>query len=602
MLHATPGQILWSCGRGAHFRSTGIFGKTGKSWLIGLLAGAAVYAFAGFLVAPRVIQLWIENPNLSGPGCRLSVQEVYVNPFTMFLSLSDATLFEQESKSLISATVAETRIWSIDRLRTGTPGRDVTIRNLVVTNTDNGERLLAVPDAFLGDLEIGARSGLIHTAHARLERPDAAITRDVGGIRHYPAWLAVPGNGRAGACISLDGLRATGGTLKIRDNTVTPAVQLVLQHIEAGALRQPGGDAEVMEVAVEARLGARGTISIEAQLRHPAGRHPDLFSMTARNVDLQALSPYARRIFGRDVVAGLGNATLLQQRHNATLRFDNHLGFDQLTLNDDADGATDDTLVPDLALALATDTTGHSAFSIQGSLGDSPERSVVSVFTDSLAARFDTLAARPFRVLAEVAGKPDAVLDEIAFLPGSAEMAPAATDTLALLVNALRRRPRLGIDVWPAYDLVADRDAIAAQQVKLHIALATSATARDRGNAAAPDFSDARVRDVLDEFAAARLTETQRQSISRSARDDSTRYRDIYFALVANERVSETVLRRLARFRARSVIDTLDRQGIDRNRFRIADTLDATATGAALVSVKLDVKARPAPIRGANPG
>ena len=560
--------------------------------MIGLLAGVAAYALAGFLIAPHAIRLWIESPNVSGPACRLSVQNVYVNPFTMFLSLKDATLIEQESKSLVSVAAAETRIWSLDRLRAAIPGRDVVIRNLVVTNTQSGDPVLAATSALLSNVTIGAGGEFIDAAHAHLVRPDVAFTRDVDGSHHQPAWLAMPGNADAGACISVDGFRATGGTLKIEDNALTPGVQLVLQDLEAGALRKRLGDTEILDVDVEARIGTRGTISIEAQIGHPAGRHPDLFSMRAHNVDLLSLSPYSRRLFGRDVVAGTGNATLRQERDGATLRFDNHVSFDGLRLDDRDEYAADDTQFLELALALAIDAADRGEFSIKGLVDDSESQTVVGLFVDSLAAQLESFATRPFGVLAEVAGEPGAVLDEIAFLPGSAEMAPAAVDTVALLTNALATRPQLDLRVRPAYDGITDRDAIAAQQVRLHIALATSASAGERGDAAGPDLADPRVRDILDEFAGARLSETQRRRIARGASDDATRYRDIYLALVANERVSETVLRRLARFRARSVIDAFERKGIDRNRFHIADAIDA-----GTVSLKLDVKARQAPFR-----
>ncbi len=126
----------------------------------------------------------------------------------------------------------------------------------------------------------------------------------------------------------------------------------------------------------------------------------------------------------------------------------------------------------------------------------------------------------------------------------------------------------------------------------LHIALATSASRREAGDSAGPDFDDPRVRDILDEFAAARLSQAQRHAVTHDSGDATDRYRDVYLALVANERVSETVLRRLARFRARSVIDALERDGIDRSRFRITDSLDTTASEEETVSLKLELDVR----------
>ena len=69
----------------------------------------------------------------------------------------------------------------------------------------------------------GGVAAFIDAEHARLERPEGAITRDADGVVHQPAWLAMPGSDRSGACISLDGFRATGGTLRFSDDAVTSA-------------------------------------------------------------------------------------------------------------------------------------------------------------------------------------------------------------------------------------------------------------------------------------------------------------------------------------------------------------------------------------------
>lgn len=554
----------------------------------------AAYALAGFLIAPFAIKLWIESPNVSGPSCRLLVQRVYVNPFTMLLSLENVTLFEQENKLFVSAGRAETKVWTIEAFQSGKPGRDVAIRNLSVKIADSDETVLAVPEASARSVTVGAGGAFIRSAYVRFEMPDARITRDAGGIGFDPAWLSVPGGQRTGACISLDGIKARGGRLRITDEGVTPRVQLELRDIVAEARRKPGGGAAEIEIDAEGRVDAAGSISIKAKLGHPTRGHPDLFSMTARDVNLAPLSPYLRRIVGRDVVTGFGAATLLQERDGAAVRFDNHLSIARLRLSNTPESTTNEEPPLELSLALITDAADRSEVSIQGTMSSSPAQTVFSVFAESLAARLDKVAATPFGVLATLVGAPDAVLDNIAFLPGSAEMSPAATDTLPLLALALDQRPQLGVRVRPAYDPTADRDAIAAQQVRLHIALATSKGAREAGNKTEPDFDDARVRDILDEFAGSRLSGAQRRAIARDIRDETAMYRSIYVALVANERVSETVLRRLARFRARSVIDALEREGIDRNRFRITDALDTAATDAATVSLKVEVEARPA--------
>ena len=569
-----------------------MLGKEHKTWLIGLLAGVALYAAAGFLIAPRAIKLWIESPNVSGPTCRLRVQQVYVNPFTMFLSLEDVTLFGTENKLQVSAARAETRIWTVEMLRGKRSGRDVAIQGLTVSDADRDTTILAVPGAFAQSLTVGAGGVFIDAAFARFDQPDATLTRDVTGLLRRPAWLSAPADQQTAACISLAGFEALGGRLRIDDAAVTPAVQLDFHDITATARRKPGRASAPTEINIEARIGAAGTISIEAQLGQLAGQHPDSFSLTTRNVELPQLSPYSQRMLGRDIVAGVGAATLQQERRDGTLRFDNHVSIVGLILGDPHPDAGDDYPPLELPVALATNAAGRTEFFIQGSTSDLPANSVVRVFTNSLAAHLNSLEGGAFDVLAELLVKPDAVLDEIAFLPGSAEMAPAATDTLALLALALKERPLLGMGVRPAYDPQADRAAMAAEQIKLHIALATSKGNRERGDTKDPDFDDQRVRDILDEFADARLPATRRGAIRSNTNDETTMYRNIYLALVDNERISETVLRRLARFRARSVIDTLERAGIDRQRFRIDDVLDTSTTDGQTVTLRLEVEAQ----------
>ena len=268
-----------------------MLGRRGKTWLIGLVAGVVLYTITGFLIAPRAIKLWIESPNVSGPTCRLRVQQVYVNPFTMFLSLENVTLFGQENKVFVSATRAETKLWTVGMLQGEGPGRDIAVRDLIVRSADSDETMLAVPRAFVQSVTAGVGGKFIDATFARLEQPDATIVRDATGLLRQPAWLLVPGGERSTACISVDGFEALGGRLRMKDDAVSPSVHLELHDVTATARRNPGRGAASTEVNVEARMGAVGTVSIEAQLGHPAGHHPDLFSLTARNVELRPLSP-----------------------------------------------------------------------------------------------------------------------------------------------------------------------------------------------------------------------------------------------------------------------------------------------------------------------
>jgi hypothetical protein len=213
----------------------------------------------------------------------------------------------------------------------------------------------------------------------------------------------------------------------------------------------------------------------------------------------------------------------------------------------------------------------------------------IRIIGDGMSEYIRDLAAKPFDVLASLVGHPEEELNGLSFAPGSAAITPATNDKIRLLARALDQRPLLAVRARPAYDPAADRDAIAAQQVRLHVALATSAGLRDPATHAPPDFGDPKVREILDEFAGERLAESQRLAISGSHPvHDADFYRMVYDALVANEPVSETALRRLARFRATSVINALAASGVGKQRLLVAETIDTTTTDAEPISVQLE--------------
>src|SRR5690606_31068911 len=187
---------------------------------------------------------------------------------------------------------------------------------------------------------------------------------------------------------------------------------------------------------------------------------------------------------------------------------------------------------------------------------------------------------------------------------GAAEPDREGAEALARLAGALVARPKVGIRVHGVAEQAADRDALAAAQIELHVTLATAgadAIARPRP----VDFDSPRHRDVLDEFAGERLGAERRETIaSYFTRDasgaviDAERsdyYRALFDALVESETIPRSALERLARYRARSIADALERHGVAAERIEIAppvvratDERDGGVDEAPLVSSTLE--------------
>jgi len=582
--------MLLSCACGANSRSTGLRIRFGGTWLIVLLAGVATYSFAGFVVAPSAIKHLLESSTATGRDCQIGVQDVYVNPFTFFLSVNNVTLLERENKLFVSMGRVETYVWSVKDFRAKRAGRNVEIRDLVITDTTAGEVILSAPALSATGLAIAVQEGHVDIGEARLEEPVLHIVRDGQSTFHLARWLPLQTDNPGAACVSLGEMQVFAGKIRFTDHTRSPALRLDATNIISSMTRthEPGGTS--IDFEFKGKLSESAGVNVTGHW--PLSSRPvfTALDLNVRRFELSQLSPYFAQTTGRDVIGGVADVTLHYERRDATVQIENQLAVDGLLLGDRAVTDGDTARPSDLALALVIDKADRVDISIPVLEGDAASTAdVIRIVGDSVSDYIRDLAAMPFDVLAGIVGRPDEELDHLSFSPGSAEITPTTSNKITLLARALDQRPLLGVRARPAYDPVADRDAIAAQQVRLHVALAISAGPGQLAAHELPDFGDPKVRAVLDEFAGARLTESQRLAIANRRPDqDADYYRNVYEVLVANEPVSETTLRRLARFRATSVVDALADNGIDKHRLLIADAIDTAATAAEPISVQLE--------------
>jgi hypothetical protein len=559
--------------------------------IIVLLAGIAIYALAGFLVAPRMLTNWVETSIATEPGSRLTVEGAYVNPFTLFLSLTNVTLINDKNKAIISVAGIRSHFWSIEKFRSKRPGHDAEIRELQVNNPSTADKVLTAPYLSATGLVVNAANGKITVGTARLETPEFRVVRDGEGNLQLPAWLPLPQNDSPAATVVFDTLDVSGGQIRLTDHAHSPAVRLEAGDIVANVTRGRVAGATTVTVEFAGRVGESGSAEVGADWRPGDWRAPTTVDLALRHIDLPVVSPYFEQIAGRGIAAGIGDLTLHYERRDSNVRIDHRFGIDGFQLDEDVSTDTDTELPLDLAVALLADEGNRIDFSIPTlqagvAAGFDPLRIIVAGVRDYVT----DLATTPFDSLASLVGSNDEDLGSFTFLPASADITAATAEKISLLARALELRPLLGLRTRPAYHPVADRDAIAAEQVRLHVRLATSASPPGSATHKPLDFDDAKVRAILDEFAGARLSQAQRNAISNRFRDnDADYYRSVYDALVANENVSETVLRRLARFRARSIAGALADKGIDSERLLLADEIDAVVLGPDEIVVRLEV-------------
>lgn len=386
----------------------------------------------------------------------------------------------------------------------------------------------------------------------------------------------------AGLAAAHGRLDLTHGGFELRDTRMSPPAAFALGDLSGSLTAEP--DEAVWTIDLEGTLADAGSASLSARL--PAARDAErTFGLKALDVPARMLSPYATESLGHALDSGQVDLDIGYVERDARIAGDLRLitrGLAFAAAETEGVRASDEPSL-ELAVALLEDARGVIELAVP--LATSPgTRGIGGVIKEALQARIATLSAAPFVELGALAARDAETLRAVPFVPGDAGLTAAALDTIAGLGDALSQRPRLGLRVTGGFDAAIDRDALAKQQIELHVLLATAGPS-PQARAQPVDFASPRAQDVLDEFAAERLAAAQVEALATrfdcsgalNALCRRAYYAAVFDALVANEAIETATLTRLGRFRAQSVANSLSELGIAAERIEVTS---GAATGS----------------------
>src|SRR5690606_31810067 len=475
------------------------------------------------------------------------------------------------------------------------------------SGTDAARSLRLASPAWIGTLSLtGLRAAIVldGASGAPDNRPLDAALALLGGTRPNAAATAVVDDPRDLAPrVAAGRLELEAGALEIVDASlgdVRPSFD-VLDVV--GALERTGTEPAAVVADLAGRVGEEGAarVRFRAELGEPGSRDVDI---ELGAVPARLFTEHARRLAGYLLEDGTIDAAIdYRVDADGSVEGEARVGGRGLVIEHTEEAADDPSVA--LALALLEDQHGVAETTYRfRSPNDGRER-IDRIVAASIVTQLETVAAAPFAALGTAAGVDASALDTVSFRPGEAE--PAEPETLAALADALLARPAVGLRVQGVADRVLDRDALAAQQIELHVTLATAGptqVARPRP----VDFASPRHRDVLDEFAGERLSAEERETIASYfgrtpdgrivEGERSAYYRALFEALVENETIPENGIERLGRYRARAIANALAAHGVPEQRIEILPAVVQAGASDSAIEVPLAVFAlstRPAP-------
>ena len=384
---------------------------------------------------------------------------------------------------------------------------DVTLAKLATTDSVQLRDFVKWDILHLGGLAVDVLPTRLHLDSVTLAALDTTLNigsnKQVNLTDIFPqksgptnAPPATTTNTAAAIDITIDTITLDRANLKLRDQSVEPNAAAGIAELSGTIRGLSSANAQRADVDLHGKVDALAAFTITGQINPLSSNVYSDVTLQFKSIDLTPISPYMGKYAGFPVQKGKLHLDLHWRLSSQELKAENKIVIDRLTLGQHTKSPEATKLPVKLALALLTDRHGKIDLDVplSGRLDD-PKFSVWPIVGQVVMNLLGKAATSPFTLLSKLVGGGAEDLGYIDFAPSAADLDAAGLDKIQKLAKALYERPALAVEISPAVDPVADRDAIAkvklVEALKIHRLKELSVTNHSAVALAAVTLTDA---------------------------------------------------------------------------------------------------------------
>jgi len=376
----------------------------------------------------------------------------------------------------------------------------VTVTNLATTDKENDDdflrwKLLDIsginvdlggkqPAVTLGKVNLDnfyARAILSQQGHLNLQdilvqskAPGQATAAQADAIQvaNPPTVANTPAGATTSPVISLGPVNFSNGTINYTDNFIKPHYSMRMTGVQGSIGAMRSDQAQAAPVILNGRIDDEAPLAISGTVNPLYSPLLLNIKLTASEIELPRLTTYSLKYAGYPIIKGELSLDVDYHVKDNQLTANNSLILDQLTFGDKVEGPDATHLPVPFLISLLTDSEGRINLDlpISGTLND-PQFSIGGLIGRVFLDMVEKVAISPFALLAHSFGHTSGG-DELAYIEfdsGSAILSTAAKNKLDTIVQALKKRPALQLDVSGRADVNADTEGLRHQKLEAQI-------------------------------------------------------------------------------------------------------------------------------------
>lgn len=385
---------------------------------------------------------------------------------------------------------------------------------------------------------------------------------------------------QAGMDIEIGLVRVGNGSANFADQWIQPHFAVGIQDLNGTIKGLSSDERSRATVDLKGAVDRYAPVVISGEINPLSAALYSDMSLSFRNLDLTSATPYSGRFAGYEIQKGKLSAELVYHISSRKLDARHHIVVDQFELGDPVESPDATSLPIRLAIALLKDR--HGVIDIQlpvsGNLDD-PQFRLAPLVWKMVVNLVVKAVTAPFALLGSLFGGGEE-LNQVTFIPGTAQLDDAGRQRLESLRKAMVERPSLRLDVPAAWSPDIDRPAMLRRQLEAQLADVAARSGSDRyaqllaawqeeaGNASLPP-------------AVAAFEKEKRQR--KDAQPPAETLAQLEEALLARLVVDDEELADLGRRRAQAIQDVLfETQDVDPVRVFVVDGKPAAADAQQL--------------------
>ncbi|MBF0504626.1 MAG: DUF748 domain-containing protein [Candidatus Omnitrophica bacterium] len=399
------------------------------------------YVIAGFIIIPLVLTWAIPSQGTKFLKHPVLVRSVALNPFLWQLTIKDFQILDLQKQEMLGFDKLFIDVSFIDFLKK--------IYHVEAFELDG----LKVNVELLS----GGQINLLELVPSGAPAPKAPAEVKTTSVVEKPAPLPV---------VIIDSITLHHGQIRFTDKAIKPnfittlgAMELLVTHITT----DPQTEAKVK---FQAYLDDKGRISTETIIKPLSMPLAMETAFSLNDYALEVLTPYVGKYTGRELRSGKMDLTLDYRISDNKLVASHKLLIQRFEFGNNVDSKDALHLPFGLAVALLEDPQGKISIALPaaGDMSD-PKFEYTHLIFQVIRNFFLNLVTKPFSFLGSMLGASGQGTDELGYVrfsPGRTDLSDSQKQKLRKLINGLKTRPKLHLEIDGSYDPQVDWKAIQA--------------------------------------------------------------------------------------------------------------------------------------------